>query len=422
MTIWVQTAFILVALIFQSPASVRAQDFSLLIKKVTPSSCPPTDSPKGPPIPKSLLCKNPAYYVCDPKYNSVVKKAVASSYRFNSIRDDAEAKIATTYGSSSCRSSVLTREDKIKCETSTEEIIAKQVYTPDRIPKATAIFKRAQTAIVSFLDSQKIFLNAADTEQLKILQLMKDKILQTQVVFGPTKKGTSSYLAENETSTSSNVVTIQGMILDVDAEPEKLYSVLLHEISHTIGPINDFRKDDSYSTNPFQKQMNCLKNSKSIGAKSGDLACVNKLVEKYKKMNASSANYFLRLSKALALNNDEAFADWIATESYAQERKSALISLTGIHDSTESVDLAARFEGMPELAAYLSEPCAAYNSVFTEKRSREENLDAHPIMEDRLNSVIFANPILRKSIGCETETQASRSEPMYCGDENLKAI
>jgi hypothetical protein len=385
---------------------------------VVPVACPPPRSSS--PIDPASLCSNPAQYVCDSGYNSFLKKASENQANFDAMK--------------------MQVENGGRRTSTTESALHDLVFTKARTDRATALFSRAKTALLNFLaDKKKLTAINGTSVEIQTLNQMIDRVTAASIYFGSFPGENLEYNAHYEPP-PKNAVYLEAAILAIDQTPESLYMTVLHELSHSIGPKGDFRKDSTLAGNPFQKSLQCLKDGNSVGAKSGDIACFSTLVKKSK--DPTEAARLQRYVNALKDNNDtgyivmpdspesscqmgqldESFADWSAGESYALESAATLALIPNSNLPNGNIDLKSRFDANPALADFFSEICNHSHDFSRSNLTRATNLDAHPLEKDRINDLFLANPILNKAIGCpktSVNVQVNTGTKRYCGTQTF---
>jgi hypothetical protein len=422
-------------------------------------------------IPKAKFCENPKTFLCNPSFNPYINKVDLSIRKLDRIKYEAEddpliqqfilknLSDGKNYISGKCTD--LENEKWIECQKMIEKLISSRVYTPARKDTTQKLYEKAKTATLGFLDKQKKVIESSgddgQDEKIAVLEEMRKKILRTKLKFGPpVSDPISKFNASNEPPENwerifdnSFSIHLEGVVVLADHAPESLYFILLHELAHSIGYL-DF--SESNLDDPFKNQVACLKDEKSINAKENDYNCflgLSRLAESFHKPDLLKESKILAsFTKkhhylAPALPDDiffkncqvgqveEAFADWIATESYAGSEKTKLtpkLPFTGMRsDKNIDVDVKNLEEIVPDqLLDYLAFLCSDFNSNDNDKPNPLQA--SHPASSNRLD-LMFANPIINVSIGCSPkkitryDPYATRPQPsgvhLYCGQERI---
>jgi hypothetical protein len=378
-------------------------------------------------VDRTLLCTNPAKVICDEKLNGdTTRKHLAAQLQFSALQKEYSKNPKGFHN---------------------------KLFTNKRKKSAINLVKQAKQTMTQLL--RKKLKDHPQRDQLI------QKISNIEVHFGRDQVKQpldyNMYATElrplAETKTLQPTLVIQGFITMVDTEPEAFYFLLLHELSHFFDPclFSSFYPKASF---PFSNEVQCLKQDGSAGAHENDIGCFNKAAQKSNELgipiNKGIQNCFKmhkknpqcagkaefeswdpRIKKCNVTQINETFADWMATEALAESFKSPNIQ-NEIHNRLgESADDASaedytqalfRTQAWNQLRSQTGSLCPSMihsNNNEELKANRNQRYKSHLRTEDRINSVIFAHPSFKKSLGCaKNHIDSPKHHSKYCGGDS----
>lgn len=383
------------------------------------------------------FCKNPSTYLCDEKLNPSVSSISKAFQEFKQIENMAindPSVVGFHNDGKICGKFEYGRKEWTECKSQIENMMAPKIYTKDRTEAARQIFLQAKKDLQSFL-TQYSSRNSQSAMEAKVLEEMistLDKITlklgnQTTPFFN-----LSGWNAFYQSISVEKKMHLEGTVLLADNAPDTLYAIVLHELGHAISPVGDFYFPN-YIGSPFLSQISCLKNEKSIGAKSTDIECV----EKYRKdegkndpilsdiINRAKKNpdnsYFVPPSCQNGQLN-EAFADLIASEVYWLKKKNTISNLTEVPNRSTGELLPSK-----EILQIFNGVLLFCTSIKKQNgETRQERKDPHPLASERMDYILLAHPLSMKLLGCSDKLMISNdgniaadlipnNGKLYCG-------
>lgn len=426
-------------------------------------------------IPESILCSNPAKYICD-TINTMQRqeemqagkkiKSYAENYAeaFQKSETDKSVKTIIHKYNPFAKSCVeLSTEGMEECYTKTTEVL---LSTPEGIRQSKEkkeLFKKAQEVYIKFL--QKKIKNTPDIGSKKILKKMVKTIEATKFILTIDKKIYAG--PAFNFSRSKGGITLGKQLFGKNKKA--LMIMFWHEFSHVIAASNLkledtgeakalFLKNFSEKSYPFYKQKQCLKKSQSASAKSPDKKCLENYVknwpkdisskDKLKTFREESRKGIIKLLsnlRRLVLNGtmspdsdayrilqkfipnkdscgisqiEEAMADWFSVEIVAEQylKEDLIHSKKGTSNqgNEKIINLFERLK-LTNLHTSLSPYCTFYINEVSQKSVKYRNVhDPHSSMENRFNSIFFAHPKFKKAIGCEAKI---KNKKLYCANK-----
>jgi len=276
-----------------------------------------------------------------------------------------------------------------------------EIFTTERKTKIRSIFDAAKTAHLRFLTDLTLKTNSA------LLPQMIARVQATDIVMsvhasanGPAEYGARVLL--RATAKNPDLILAPGIALFADEAPAALFFVFLHELSHPIDPGVYPVPRTGASDSPWTRAVRCLRSPESVAARVGDIHCFQTQAARFLQLgDLKNQSYCAQTAKGLIDNPDfaqngpscncpapqgtEAFADWLAAE---------VLASTHIY----------------ETAAAFAWPCSAYLSLRERNvdllampsgksiLAEIANADVHPLMKDRLERIMFAQPNLRRRL------------------------
>ncbi len=412
-------------------------------------------------------CREPARFLCDPQYGSTMADGYATQAKFDEMAEEAEKdpEVKKIAGDKPCYQ-LESREKYMACVDKRSKILSSKIYTEERVTKVKIQFERARTAILKFLEAKKNQLHQQGrSEAESTVEKMISKVKDTEPVMGgkdnqielnalSTQSPGAWYQKINPLSDGGSQIFIEATALYVDHNPDALYFLLLHEFGHVVDMENAVdQKNYQDSKFPFGREMACLKRKDSAGVRSNDPKCYLHEADKAQDTGgelARKAEVGLREAAKMAERwpdspipvipgtdygspcpqpqMGEAFADWIATETFVE------------NEIKHSSDSQPRW-AWEKLTAALPFFCSGFKNRDSQVRHGDHAFDVevlrdqaphdtHPIWTDRIERIVGAQPLLRKAaLGCSDEDikimkrtdQTPDREigeiPVYCGSE-----
>lgn len=382
---------------------------------------PPKDE-----VSEKRLCTEPGWYLCDKARNRYARQ-------LREARADFESKVKEAKGS--------------------REALSKTIYTEPRKRIAAALFERAKKAITAVLERR-----LANAKALGIgysqstLKTMLARVKAVQLRVAPHKESEQPEFNAHARyydldGKLTDIVHIEGLVLLADRNPQALFRTLLHELGHFTDPTEHEMKEY-----PFRDETACLQRKDSARAKLADPSCFEKLATAVKDSDAETAEKFDAIAERYRENPyaipaqpettdrfdlehgtcqrsqiSEAFADWIAAESYfdyARANGLPTDSNTGIvvkPDGKRMIDLNARGALLEPLLDLVSNQCEGY----FEAAVASKNHDQHPASHHRVDGILLAHPYAKQLLGCSGPYLSEVRSPFqlsldsgraHCGD------
>jgi hypothetical protein len=340
---------------------------------------------------------------------------------------------------------LISKKKKIECIKLRNQVLSKKLFTKERKDEAKIIFKKAKKAILKILNQRLTSLESMNLEESRSsLEKMIEKIKEVEIFFGRygsdnrgnkiTYNASAMKLVHESKRKWHDIYTknylrdtvyIQGMILNIDKNPDAIYRTILHELSHFVDPGN-FKSHTKESKNPFQREIKCLRRDDSAQVKPGDANCFEKLASKYEKSNPEYATQARETASFIRENPDEswvspstpkgekgcqmgqmteAFSDWLSIDAYMESIDHSVLNLqAGVYrkGNQRIINIKERFSEIPKLLDMASTLCAFYQNE--EISGENEDIDSHPLYKNRLNAILLAHPTTKSALGCSSKT------------------
>lgn len=414
-------------------------------------------------VSREKFCQNPASHLCAAHINPLSVDVRSARFELDRINNagETDAQVQELIKSKSegngRNCSDLSNEEFVECKRVLATVVGPKVFTETRKEKANQLFERARKTILVYLTNQQS--RTVNSQDRVALGRMIDDVKKTHLYFGAfnspevkfnaqqikrMREGDIQWFHRQDGIDTASSVYLDGAIMLADKAPETLYLVLLHEISHGIGP-RYFRGDRGYPDNPFREVFRCLRRQESVGVKSADANCI--AIAARLTTDEKRAADLRELEEKIRLNPDhadpgppdvdcaraqlnEAWSDWLPAEAYAQEKLDQLKSVQA--NSGWHLDLGKRLAAFPELSGYLSFFCMGHKGGEAVDEGREGNKHAHPTDMDRINGLLLTSPAINEALGCKTvrpkdltTSSTGGGTPvrrMYCGREEPEAV
>jgi hypothetical protein len=298
--------------------------------------------------------------------------------------------------------------------------------------RSQKIFKDVQAHAVALLESRKTAANAAQIDvEIKRLQTVK----MTSPLFKDKAELALAYCVFPAGATyhsDGNSILMCPQLLNLpDAT---LFSILSHELSHSIDPCNAHQEIAGGSVaagqNPFKDVVKCLQQPKSFGAKvvseENVLALLNNQEASFPKSAEIKALYNQRRKEASAhfqthqycrsfskdADMQEGFADWMSAKLIAQKVSELSGDQAKEYAFESQLFMAAtqcqnvRVAAMNRVSAALKKNCPMFTEskkdlLNPENFGREDQDVPHPKSSRRVDKILFAPPEIQKALGCK---------------------
>lgn len=418
------------------------------------------------PLPISLrgLCENPAQYLCNKSYNGPRLEEDArsrASFKEQIEKADRENVAYQEY----------LRRHKVKnclplevqkwreCKEIRDEFLKKRLFTDERIRKTNEVFSKAKESMIGVLEGYLRRWSSQMPESRRSgLSVALGKMRSAKAHYGTHSQlddvGYNMEASDYDANFDRNpTVIVSGMILLSDTCPACLYFRMLHELSHLVDPcaLGIKRGDRDYSAHPFSRELRCLHRSDSVGAHRESISCYENVEQKARELNVVVPSGVKTALKSYRDSSDstcamedhfptwdnrlkqidgvpchepqvgEAFADWMATEAlsvdlYGHRELSGIPERDKSDIFTGALVRSRSWDVLTNAATWL---CSGYEPTGSRperEKARREHAGSHPRAEDRVNAILFANPIIKDSVGCPRQyvvDDETLSDPWY---------
>jgi|GEM_PF-4505910 len=349
------------------------------------------------------FCNDPEKFLCSPEYNPYIEKYIQKNLE-NRNTDD--------------QMSYLNKYTK----------------------KVEAIFDKTKTLFKKTLEKKVTKTNQVE---LKRLILAIDS-MELHIDFNSTDYGAAYYARQNQ-------VGLYGMANLSEDAPEIIEMILLHELSHSVGPVafaQYLEKDFWYNYSPYKmiynspvpafenkypflEELKCLSRKDTANSRVVDVKCHEKLVKENDALKYPTSllvhsvqakvgriNQYLGIGlpnpdnlpdSCKSAQSDEVFADWLMTESMTEQLLPAT-NLANINKNLRLVQAMSTFRCVQKV------------------RKMSDDLitsEGHPSPRTQVNGIIMANPKIYESVGCnagkiqriekDTKVSIPKTIGSYCG-------
>lgn len=281
------------------------------------------------------------------------------------------------------------------------------IYTAERVKKVQAMYNEVKQFARKTLAS-KI---TANNETL--VAQMAQRLAQSQIVLGADKVSLNYSISTN----SAANIHIGGLILLIDESPESLFMLLAHEVGHVLGPTHTFvlnlgnRSRPTIATYtsdyPFDQSLSCMKDK----VRGHDFRCLQTRADEYKRATLHERTLGESLASVLKTLQDE--NPYISLEYFTIGKNTCLpTQYEEMWGDVFSSEILARKIGTQSIATNQLIPFFAF---YCQARAEEERIgfhpepDPHPTMNQRLDSIIFANSNLRKATNCSANLEQEKT-------------
>ena len=411
------------------------------------------------------LCEDPAWYLCDARNNPFLNRFREMEVQLEQLRDKAERtasvqailvkalgpkRRALTSERPYYECWELSGDGHTACVRARNAALLPLIDGEGRSAFAIAAFEDARTDLLAYLASRIRQSSALglSAKAVKILREMRHRLYRANYRLDCPSDKRESDIAVNayavshatepehpEVQAGGGDVYLCAAVLSVNSTPEYFAYVVRHELAHLLDP-GSFADSPEH---PFHRELQALSRPDTASAEKSDLNCLEKNAETYAHIDPPFAQAcrerlaLLRKNPDLCLSDSlyhdgaplcrqsqlrEAFADWLAFESYA---KSHPFSPAQPTKGDLGLDRIPELSRLDQLAVQF---CAGNNNLTYAGVEDAPNYDTHPRDIDRANGILFVNPPIRRALGCvgkeapelsDLNAPLDRNYRQYCG-------
>ncbi|WP_340596172.1 hypothetical protein [Bdellovibrio sp. GT3] len=310
------------------------------------------------------------------------------------------------------------------------------------LKRVRSIFSDVQRRAVALLESRRMPENTAQIDQeIQRVKSVKMASPLFKDAFAMEKAGCT--LPNASYQSDDNTIVVCPQLLNLP--DSTLFSLLSHEISHSVDPCNAHKHIAGTAVpagkNPMQDVVSCLAKSSSMGAKTvsekdiiaritseetdlakelGPLSPEVKAEFKKRRLDVSGNFATHQHCRGFSGSADmqEGFADWMSSKLVAQKtaefkdpqqaKEFAYESQLFIAGSEcQNVKVAA----INRVAAAVEKDCPPFaeykNMLLNPSEYQDSSTVPHPASSRRVNKILFAPTEIQKALGCKADSKTS---------------